>query len=87
MLILQRRVGQRIVVGDGIEITVIAISKGGIRLAVNAPRGIPVIRGEVHDAVAAANALAASQECDLDAVDAAAARPESPQPPEPHWDK
>jgi carbon storage regulator len=62
MLILQRRVGQRIVVSGGIEITVTSVSKGGVRLAVSAPRGIAVLRGEVYDEVAQANARAADIE-------------------------
>jgi carbon storage regulator len=62
MLILQRRVGQRIVVSGGIEITVTSVSKGGVRLAVNAPRGVAVLRGEVYDEVAQANARAADME-------------------------
>jgi carbon storage regulator len=59
MLILQRRVGERIVVGGGVEITVTAITKRGVRLAVSAPRGVTVLRGEIHDSIAAANAHAA----------------------------
>ena len=59
MLILQRRVGERIVVAGEIEIKIAAITKSGVRLAVSAPRGITVLRGETHDAVAAANAQAA----------------------------
>jgi carbon storage regulator len=62
MLILQRRVGQRIVVSGGVEITVTAVTKGGVRLAVSAPRGVAVLRGEVHDEVAQANARAASSD-------------------------
>jgi carbon storage regulator CsrA len=59
MLIFQRRVGDRIVMSGGIEITVAAVTKSGVRLAVKAPRGVTVLRGEVHDSIAAANALAA----------------------------
>lgn len=59
MLIIQRRVGQRIVVGGGVEITVVGVTRGGVRLGVIAPRGIAVLRGEVHDAVADANRAAA----------------------------
>jgi len=62
MLILQRRVGERIVLSGGVEITVTAVGKRGVRLAVRAPRGVVVLRGEVHDAVAAANARAAESE-------------------------
>jgi carbon storage regulator len=62
MLILQRRVGQRIIVTGGVEITVTAVTKRGVRLAVSAPKGVAVLRGEVHDAIAEANALAAQSE-------------------------
>lgn len=65
MLILQRRVGQRIVVSGGVEITVTAVTKSGVRLAVSAPRGVAVLRGEVHDAVAEANAQAAGSQDDV----------------------
>jgi carbon storage regulator len=62
MLILQRRVGQRIVVSGGIEITVTSVSKRGVRLAVSAPGGVSVLRGEVYDDVAQANVRAADLE-------------------------
>jgi carbon storage regulator len=58
MLIVHRRVGERLVVGGGIEITIANSSRRGVRLGIVAPRGVPVLRGEVHDAVAAANAIA-----------------------------
>lgn len=62
MLILQRRIGQRVFVGDEVEITIAAIGRHGVRLAIVAPRGVAVLRGEVHDAVVAANLAAASCE-------------------------
>lgn len=60
MLILRRRVGERIVMSDGVEITVAAVTKRGVRLALSVPDGLVVLRGEVHDAIAAANAEAAA---------------------------
>jgi carbon storage regulator len=69
MLILQRHVGERIVLSGGIEITVTGITKRGVRLAVSAPRGVAVLRGEVHDAIADANGRAAGTEGEeLDAI-------------------
>jgi carbon storage regulator len=62
MLILQRRVGERIVLSGQIEITVTAVTKRGVRLAVSAPRGVTVVRGEVHDAIVAANARASESD-------------------------
>ncbi len=58
MLVVQRKVGERLVLSGGIEITVIALQRGGVKLAVSAPRDVVIARGEVHDAVASANAAA-----------------------------
>ncbi len=60
MLIIQRRLGERIVMSDGVEITVIAVTKRGVRLAMTIPDGLVVLRGEVYESVAAANAAAAA---------------------------
>ncbi|MSP26007.1 MAG: carbon storage regulator [Myxococcales bacterium] len=58
MLIIRRRIGERIVVGSNIEITVASATKKVVRLAISAPKGITVLRGEIHDAVVAANLAA-----------------------------
>ncbi|MEO8876144.1 MAG: carbon storage regulator [Polyangiaceae bacterium] len=62
MLIVQRRVGERITIGDGIEVTIQSTTRGGVRLAIVAPRGVTVLRGEVRDAIARANAEALAQD-------------------------
>jgi carbon storage regulator len=72
MLIVQRRIGQRIVIGGGIEVVVIESGRGGVRLGVIAPRGVSVLRGEVHDAVVAANRAAAAVDDDEGPADPAA---------------
>jgi len=59
MLVVRRRVGERIVVGNEIEIVITEIGARSVRIGVAAPRGVQVLRGEVHDAVARANAAAA----------------------------
>jgi carbon storage regulator len=60
MLIIQRRLGERIVMSNGVEITVVAVTKRGVRLAMTIPDGLVVLRGEVYDSVAAANLAAAA---------------------------
>lgn len=65
MLILQRRVGERIVLSGGVEITITAITKRGVRLAVQAPRGVTVVRGEVHDAIVEANSRATESQSEV----------------------
>lgn len=60
MLIIQRRVGERIVMSDGVVIAVTSVTKRGVRLALAIPDGLVVLRGEVYDSIAAANAAAAA---------------------------
>jgi carbon storage regulator len=62
MLIIQRRVGQRIVMSGGVEIVLTSIDRGGVRIGVIAPRGVSILRGEVYDAIVAANADASASD-------------------------
>lgn len=66
MLIIRRRIGERIVIGSNIEVTVASATKNIVRLAISAPKGIPVLRGEVHDAVVAANLAATTGVLELE---------------------
>ncbi|MEV7972408.1 carbon storage regulator CsrA [Cellulomonas sp. NPDC089187] len=60
MLVLSRRVGERLVIGDDIVVTVIEVRGDGVRLGIDAPRSVAVHRAEVLEAVTAANEAAAS---------------------------
>lgn len=53
MLILQRRPGESIRIGDDIEVAVIAIEGGRARLAITAPADVTVLRSELLQAKAA----------------------------------
>ncbi len=59
MLALTRKVGERIVIGDNIVVTVVSIKGDNIRLAIEAPKEIKIYRGEIFDAIAAENKQAA----------------------------
>jgi carbon storage regulator len=59
MLVLTRKKGERVMIGDDIVITIIDIRGDGIRIGFDAPRGVPIQRAEVISAVSAANAEAA----------------------------
>lgn len=59
MLALTRKVGERIVIGDNIVVTVVSIKGDSIRLAIEAPQEIKIYRGEIFDAIAAENKQAA----------------------------
>ncbi|WP_422390172.1 carbon storage regulator CsrA [Arthrobacter sp. N1] len=60
MLVLTRKVGETVVIGDNITITVLEASAAGVKLGIAAPKSVSVHRGEVVEAVSQANRDAAS---------------------------
>lgn len=55
MLVLTRKLGETIVIGGNIVLTVLEVRNDGIRIGIDAPRDVEIHRGEVLAAVAAAN--------------------------------
>jgi carbon storage regulator len=51
MLILTRRVGESLRIGDDVSVTVLGIKGSQVRIGVNAPKTIPVHREEVYDRI------------------------------------
>ena len=47
MLVLSRKVGERILIGDKIAVTVVKIGHGGVRIGVDAPNELAVVREEL----------------------------------------
>jgi carbon storage regulator len=60
MLVISRRKGQRVSIGDEIELVVTEVHRSSVKLGIVAPRGLTVLRGEVRDSIEAANRLAAA---------------------------
>ena len=48
LLVLSRRRDQTLVIGDNVEVTVLEIKGGQVRLGINAPKAVSVHRGEIH---------------------------------------
>jgi len=46
MLVLTRKVGEQIQIGDGVTVTVVRVSPNSIRLGVEAPTGIAILRDD-----------------------------------------
>lgn len=48
MLILTRRVGETVMIGDNVTVTVLGVKGNQVRLGVNAPRDVAVHREEIY---------------------------------------
>jgi len=64
MLILTRRPGERVVIGDEILVTVMGVSGHTVRLGIAAPKGVPIYREEIWLAVREENRAAAAASVD-----------------------
>lgn len=67
MLVLSRKKGQSIIIGDQIEITVVDIQGDIVRIGINAPREVAVYRQEVFEQIRSENQQAIQQSDGLDA--------------------
>lgn len=47
MLILGRKVGDSVLIGDGIKVVVLACDRGNVRLGIEAPSDVTILRGEI----------------------------------------
>lgn len=64
MLVLSRRVGDSVVIGDDVVVTVLEIRGDVVRVGVDAPREVAVRRQELLEGVADSNRAAASPSAD-----------------------
>jgi len=60
MLLITRRVGEKIMIGDDVVVHVMEIVGNTVRVGIEAPRSTPVYREEIWDAVRAENRAAAA---------------------------
>jgi carbon storage regulator len=67
MLIVTRRAGEKIMVGDDVVVHVMEIVGNTVRVGIEAPRSIPVYREEIWNAVREENRAAAAAPADLPA--------------------
>lgn len=49
MLVLSRKVSEKIQIGEEITVTVVRLSNGGVRLGIEAPEGVSILRDDVSE--------------------------------------
>ncbi len=80
MLVLTRRAGESIVIGDDVRVVVLEVRGDTVRLGIEAPRSVQVHRAEVYAEVRAANAAAVSRVENLETVATRLQRLARPKP-------
>jgi carbon storage regulator len=55
MLVLTRKIGEGIILGDNIKVTVIELKGGGVRLGIEAPSEMKIYRQEVYERISQEN--------------------------------
>lgn len=47
MLVLTRKVGEKLIINDNITVTIVEVKGNRIRIAIDAPKDVPILRGEL----------------------------------------
>lgn len=70
MLILTRKIGEKIKIGDDIEVVLVDITGANqVKIGINAPKGIPILREEVYKRIQQENIKAATTTEDVNILD------------------
>uniref|UniRef100_A0A831X1G6 Translational regulator CsrA n=1 Tax=Thermorudis peleae TaxID=1382356 RepID=A0A831X1G6_9BACT len=80
MLVLSRRPGEALVIGDGIRVVILSVEGERVRVGIEAPREVPVLRAELAEAVSDENTRAARTGAQRDLLGRLHSRLKSPPP-------
>jgi len=69
VLVLTRKVDEKINIGDDIVVSVLEIDRGSVRLGIDAPKQVPIFRHEIYERIQEEN-LRASQGTSADVAEA-----------------
>ncbi|MCX7796154.1 MAG: carbon storage regulator CsrA [bacterium] len=65
MLVLTRKRGQSIIVGDDIEITILEVDRDHVKIGISAPKSVKVYRRELYEEIKNANVASIVKSKDL----------------------
>jgi carbon storage regulator len=68
MLILSRKINEKIMIGEDISVTIIEIRGDQVKVGVEAPKSVKVFRQEVFEAIQNENRAAATSRADLESL-------------------
>ena len=83
MLILGRKIGESLLIGENIRISVVSAEKGRVRLSIDAPKDVPILRSELLGAMDFNQDAAREEASPLELLDLLAPVLESGEPPRP----
>lgn len=66
MLVLSRKPGESLIIGDGIKVTVVDVKGDSVKIGIEAPKDVPVWRQELVDGIENSNREAATSPVSLD---------------------
>jgi len=72
VLVITRKYGESVIINGNIEVTVVGITKDGVRLGIEAPREVQIHRREIFEAIAEANRAASTPSSKVPVQDVAA---------------
>lgn len=68
MLVLSRKTGESIMLGDDIEIVVVSVDKDTVRLGISAPKAVGIYRKEIYMEIKESNLTASKSVMSVDAL-------------------
>ena len=68
MLVISRKENERVKIGENIEIVIVSIDKNQVKIGIEAPKNLTILRGELIDKVRDENIKASKQKLDIQEI-------------------